>query len=560
MKLQISSFFRKLDFKSIGINLCYVAVLLTLSYFAFFYALGNKTLHIWDESRYAVNAYEVSHNGKFLTPTYDGQIDMWNTKPPLLIGCQVICIKVFGNNETSIRLPSALAATFTVLILFFIVAALTKSKPLGFLVAGIFLTTPGLLPYHALRQADFEAFLLFFSAAYSLMFLYYIETKKIRSLYIAMALFTFAFLSKSSASLFFLPGIGIYILIRKQLLHFLKSKHFYFSILIPVVVLGGYYLGRELVNPGYIKAVYFNEFGGRAFSALEGHAKPFLFYYTFLSEYALGFWYVLIPAGLVLTFFEKNKFVRNLFVYSLILAVTHLLLISISKTKLEWYCFPEVPFWALLSGISIYQVACLILRLIKNVKVKEVILIVVFAGILYYPSVSQWKLVKFLSVEETWQQNVKLFLRDRVNVLISDKTKEIIVITDNYDQNARYYIYKLIDQGYNIKQGNFGDVKANTYVILDIPDDNKMIEAYTFCAKVDTVEIYTETVKAFYIGEFYSNEESLRYVENFIVNNEEFKKYIKEKADKNGVTFEQQLYSDANYLIENAKMKLGIPK
>ncbi|MDD3740240.1 MAG: glycosyltransferase family 39 protein, partial [Bacteroidales bacterium] len=512
MANNFNSFFKIFNKKSFFVWLSYVAVLLTMSYFAYFYKLGSKTLHIWDESRYAVNAYEVGKNGKYLTPTYDGQIDMWNTKPPFLIGCQAICIKVFGNNESSVRLPSAAAASLAVLVLFFVVAALTKSKPLGFLVAGIFLTTPGLLPYHALRQADFESFLLFFSAAYSLVFLYYIETKKTGSLYLAMALFTLAFLSKSSASLFFLPGIMIYVLMKRETLHLLKFKHFYFSLLIPIIVLSAYYFGRELINPGYLKAVYLNEFGGRAFTSLEGHSKPFLFYYTYLSEYALGFWYMLIPAGLVLTFFEKNKQVRNLFVFSLLLALTHLLLISVTKTKLEWYCLPEVPFWALLSGISIYQIASLILKLVKKPQVKEIILILAFAGVLYYPAVSQFKLVKFLSVEESWQQNVKLFLRDRVELLITDKSKEIIVISDNYDQNTRYYIYKLRDKGYTINNGSFGNVKNNTYVVLDIIDENKMIEAYSFVADVDTVEIFTERVKAFYIGDYYTKEESLNYV------------------------------------------------
>jgi len=531
-----------------------------MSYFAYFNKLGSKTLHIWDESRYAVNAYEVGKNGKYLTPTYDGQIDMWNTKPPFLIGCQAICIKIFGNNETSVRLPSAAAASLTVLVLFVVVALLTKSKPLGFLAAGIFLTTPGLLPYHALRQADFESFLLFFSAAYSLVFLYYIETKKTGSLYLAMALFTLAFLSKSSACLFFLPGILIYVLLKRETFQLLKSKHFYFSLLIPIVVLSAYYFGREIINPGYLKAVYINEFGGRAFTTIEGHSKPFLFYYNYLSDYALGFWYMLIPAGLLLTFFERNKQVKNLFIFSLLLALTHLLLISVTKTKLEWYCFPEVPFWALLSGISIYQIASLILRLVKKPQIKEIILGLAFAMVLYYPALSQLKLVKFLSVEESRQKNVKLFLRDRVEYFITDKSKEIIVISDNYDQNARYYIYKLRDKGFNIRQGSFYDVKENTYVILDILDENKMMESFSFVFALDTIEVYTDKVKAFYIGNYYTPEQAVTYVTGIIINNTEFKEYIINKAETNGVTFEKQLYDDANYLIENAYLKLGISR
>ena len=218
MTFNFNSFFKGFNKKSFIVWLSYVAVLLTMSYFAYFYKLGNKTFHIWDESRNATSAYELSHNGKFLTPTYGGEIDMWSTKPPLLIGCQAICIKLFGNDETSIRLPSAMAATLAVLTIFLIIAVLTGSKPLGFLAAGIFLTTPGILPYHALRQADFESFLLCFSLAFSLVFLYFLEKNQKKYLYLAMSLFTLAFLSKSSASLFFLPGIFIFVVLRRKAL------------------------------------------------------------------------------------------------------------------------------------------------------------------------------------------------------------------------------------------------------------------------------------------------------------------------------------------------------
>lgn len=538
-------------------NPAYIGILLLFCYFAFFFALGNKTLHIWDESRNGISAYEVSKNNSFLMPTYNGATDMWNTKPPLLIDCQAVCIKIFGNNETAVRLPSAVVSTLTVLLIFLLISALTKSKPLAFLAAGVFLATPGLLPYHALRQGDFEAFILFFSAAYSLAFLYYTETKKNGTLYLAMSLFTLAFLSKSSASLFFLPGIGIYILIKKELLPLLKNKHFYFSLLIPFIILGGYYLLRESYNPGYIKAVYDNEFGGRAFTSIEGHSKPFLFYFNFLTDYALGWWYWLIPAGLVLTFFEKNKQIKNIFIFSLLLAVTHLLIISITKTKLEWYCFPEVTFWVILSAIPIYQIINMLTWFVKKTQIKEIVMIVAFIGVLYYPLQKQFKLVKFLAVEESWQKNVKVFLRDRVANLIPDKTDPIVLISDNYEQNSLFYIYKLRDKGYNIKLGNFQEVKENTYVILDIADDQKMIESFIFCANVDTVEIFSERVKAFYVGKYRTEEEALSYAKNFILSSAEYKNYIADKAEQNGVEFENQLFNDADYLVKNARNKIG---
>ncbi|MDD2635866.1 MAG: glycosyltransferase family 39 protein [Bacteroidales bacterium] len=535
----------------------FILVLIVMSYFVFINQLGNRTLHIWDESRNAISAYEVSKNGSYLMPTFNEQIDMWNTKPPLLISCQAICIKIFGNNEFAVRLPSALASSLTAILIFLVLSSLTKSKPLAFLTSCVFLTLPGILQYHALRQGDFEAFLVFFSAAYALVFLYYLETKKTNFLYFSMALFTLAFLSKSSASLFFLPGIGIYILLKKELVNLLKSKHFYFSILIPIITLGGYYLIREIYNTGYIKAVYENEFGGRALNAIEGHTKPFNFYYKYLTDYVLGWWYYLIPVGVVLTFFEKSKKIRNIFIFSFIMAATHLLLISVSQTKLEWYCFPQVVFWAILSGISIYQIVNLILFWTKNNQIKSYIQITVFALIIYYPFSNQLKIVNFISTEESWNTNVKVFLRDKLPELNIDKEKQISFISEEYLQNSLFYIYQLRDKGYNIEYGDFVKLKENSYFIVDGNDEQKFVEAYSFCATIDTIEIYTDNIKMYYLHKYNTYNESIEFVKNLIISDVEYNNYIIEKAKTNAIDYETQLENDANYIITNAQTKIG---
>ena len=114
-------------------------------------------------------------------------------------------------------------------------------------------------------------------------------------------------------------------------------------------------------------------------------------------------------------------------------------------------------------------------------------MIIAFIGVLYYPLQKQLKLVKFLAIEESWQKNVKVFLRDRVEKLIPSGMDPIVLISGNYEQNSLFYIYKLRDNGYNIGLGNFQEVKENTYVILDIADDQKMMESFIFCANIDIV-------------------------------------------------------------------------
>ena len=90
-------------------------VLVILIYIPVFSHLDTLPIQLWDESRLAINAYEMHHFGQYLVTHFDGLPDLWNTKPPLLIWMQVFWMKIIGVNEIALRLPSALAALLTII-------------------------------------------------------------------------------------------------------------------------------------------------------------------------------------------------------------------------------------------------------------------------------------------------------------------------------------------------------------------------------------------------------------------------------------------------------------
>ena len=67
-----------------------------------------------DEPRYASTARDMVLNGNWIVPHFNGVPRI--NKPPLFYWAIAISYKLFGINEFSARLPSALAATGTVLI------------------------------------------------------------------------------------------------------------------------------------------------------------------------------------------------------------------------------------------------------------------------------------------------------------------------------------------------------------------------------------------------------------------------------------------------------------
>ena len=50
--------------------------IITLIYFVIFLKLDSFHMRWWDESIFAVNTYEMIHNGKFFSAYFDGRPDL----------------------------------------------------------------------------------------------------------------------------------------------------------------------------------------------------------------------------------------------------------------------------------------------------------------------------------------------------------------------------------------------------------------------------------------------------------------------------------------------------
>lgn len=327
-----------------------------LMYFPIFAFLDTFPIRIWDESRLAINAYEMFHNHNYLITYFEGNPDMWSTKPPLLIWLQVICMKLFGINELAIRLPSAFAALFTCIILLLFSLRYIKSFWFGYIVAMVLITTQGYIALHATRTGDYDSLLTFFTTASGLSFFIFCETKNNKYLYLFFLISVLAVYTKSVTGLIFIPAIVLYAIIQKQLIPLLKNKHFYFGLLSFLVLVFGYYLLREQYNPGYIDAVQKNELGGRYLEVLDKHSHGFWYYIDNLIGYKLSAWILLVPCGIAIGLLHKDKLVNRITQFSSLMAISFLLIISFSQTKLEWYDVPTYPFFAILIGLFIYFV------------------------------------------------------------------------------------------------------------------------------------------------------------------------------------------------------------
>lgn len=338
-------------------------VLAALLYMPVFGFLDRMPLRIWDESRLAINAYEMNKDGDYFVMKFEGKPDLWNTKPPLMIWSQVFFMKLLGVNELAVRLPSAIACLLTCIGILLISIKYLKDYWFGFIAVMVLITCNGYINVHATRTGDFDALLTLFTTVGGLSFFAFCETNKNKYLYFFFLFTVLGVYTKSVAGLIFIPALLIYSIVRKQFIPLLKNKHLYIGILGFIVLVGSFYLIREMKSPGYITAVKANELGSRYLKTLEDHKAEFSYYYDNFINFQISAWYLLIPCGALIGFLVKNEKIRRLTIFSSLMILTFFLIISTAQTKLPWYDVPLYPYLAIIIAVFIWY----IFNLLKNI-------------------------------------------------------------------------------------------------------------------------------------------------------------------------------------------------
>jgi 4-amino-4-deoxy-L-arabinose transferase-like glycosyltransferase len=332
-------------------TLASLSCLLPLLIFSFFVKLPSLPIRAWDEARNANSALEMYLHHHWLAPTYDRVPDMWNTKPPLLIWLQVAAMHLFGIGELSVRLPSALAALATGVLLWAFCDRYCGKPWTGFLAGAVLASTVAYIFVHAGRSGDYDALLTLFLTAYALSaFLYTVngDRKWIGAFWLFA---TLAALTKGVAGLTLFPAVVLFVIVERRFVRLLRDPAVYAGGIGFLLVIGGYFLLREHDNPGYWNAVMANDVFGRYVEGLGAAGRfPFLFYVGMILIRDPYWIYFLLPAFLA-GVLSGSPPLRRVSLFNLIVVISFWLTISLGRTKLEWYALPLYPFFSLQIGI-----------------------------------------------------------------------------------------------------------------------------------------------------------------------------------------------------------------
>lgn len=319
-----------------------------------FMHLDSLPIRIWDESRQAISVLEMLRSGNWLVAYYDGEPDMWNTKPPLLIWLQALCFSIIGHGELALRLPSAIAAFLTGWFLLRTTNRQLGMPWLGLIACLILYTSAGYIHFHVARGGDFDALLVLFMCTSAWALFRWTQNGKPADLLWFFGLLTLGAMTKSIQAFLFVPGLGVYLLLTRKVGAFFRNRYTYFGLATLLGVLGAFYLVRESVNPGYLQAVWDNELGGRYASSLEGHEAAWDFYLDLLVDHHFVPWWPLVPCGIALGLAHADKTMRQWTALLTCMGVGYFFVITSAGTKLEWYSAPLFPVIAALAAISIH--------------------------------------------------------------------------------------------------------------------------------------------------------------------------------------------------------------
>lgn len=306
---------------------------------------------LWDESRNVVNALEMRGRGLGLVTTYGDVPDHWNSKPPLLIWLMTASVALFGPSEWALRLPSALAALGTILLVLLFTRRVTGSLGTALGAAAMLALSPGFYGIHGARTADYDALLTFLTTAYLFLLFRTLGERRPRPVPMAGAglLIAAAVMTKSAAGL--LPGVGValYLVVTRRVKRLTTGRGVVAMAAVAAIPVLLFHALREAAAPGYLDAVLHNDTVGRVTQSIVGRDEAPWFY---LFDLVTG-WFFLGPLLLIapLGVREVRGKARPLLLYCLCVAGPMLLILSIAVTKLPHYILPAYPMIAIASAL-----------------------------------------------------------------------------------------------------------------------------------------------------------------------------------------------------------------
>ncbi len=325
-----------------------VSLLIGVFLFLYIVPLGVRPLVVPDETRYAEISREMLASGDWVVPHLAGF--RYFEKPVLGYWLNTLALRLFGENGFAVRLPSALAAGITALLLGLWASRYAADKMTGPLTAGVFLLSFEVFFIGVFCVLD-SMFSLFVTGA--ILFFYFAQTSRRRRLWIVSGVCCgLAFLTKGPLGVV-IPALVLapFVLWQRQVKATLRIL--WLPALAALLVALPWSVMIDRREPDYWHYFFWVQHISRFLKAEPGqHASPLWYYVPVLLGGAMP-WTPL--AGTIIQGLRRTGLKDPMLRLALCWLVLPFLFFSVSSGKLGTYilvCFPALAF---LSAVGLRQ-------------------------------------------------------------------------------------------------------------------------------------------------------------------------------------------------------------
>ncbi len=458
--------------------------MLSLIYFVIFQKLGAYPIRLWDESFFAVHAYEMWHSQSWFVSLYDGVPDFFGSKPFLMNWLQMLFIGGLGYDVVAVRLPSALAAAACVGLVFWLLRK-NVSHLAAWIGALVLLCSPGFIGYHTARTGEADTLVALFLLTQFISLYYVFQTKgSAKWIWAFMASLILAFFAKAFAAFFFLPAFLIYGLIfeRQTFFSLFTRWQSYAGFLVFAALVGGYFFLREAFQPGYLDYA-FGWHGGRFFTPVDSHNHGFDYYFQELVRWQFSWWIALAMLSAALAFMGRNS--ETPIRLAAVTALGFIFFLSFSQTKTPWYDAPVFPVLAILVAIPLQQFIQYAVEHVNISYARTLMLVALF-------SLPVWEM--FLKGQSNYpgagaraHEIKELYLHDRLN---HPEELEGLIVLAQYDYAGMlFYKYALLEKDVNIFPQKSIELADGARVLVS---EEELINKLQTNYHLDTLEQFRE--------------------------------------------------------------------
>ncbi len=324
----------------------FIGVFLIAS-FAFFWNLGVNPIANADEGVHALVTREIRESGDWLTLHIRG--DFYFRKPPLSFWVRAATQTVFGENEFTDRLPSALAGLGATMLIAAWAWLWTRKASVVLAAGAIFPLLPSTFT-HTFRTGETDGVLLFFLVLSAL--LLWRSLRKPWLLVAAAGVIGLAFMTKSVASGVVPIGFLLALLVHRRWpyrwSHVVVALATFFAVVAP-------WHAYEFVTQG--RAFWDQYVGYHILQRVEiklhitpQHHGPF-WYLKGVDQGMFPWAWLVVPAAAYAVSKVRRRD-EGTFSEAFLLTwgIGTVVLFSLAATKLAWYVAPAFPAFALLVG------------------------------------------------------------------------------------------------------------------------------------------------------------------------------------------------------------------